>query len=81
MQHPVADYDAWRPVFDGDAARREAAGLSGVRVLRDADDPHSVWLVADGDPASLEAMPQDPELGKAMQEAGVTGPPEIFAAT
>ncbi|MGK2947393.1 MAG: hypothetical protein ACSLFP_02375 [Acidimicrobiales bacterium] len=81
MQHPVADYDKWRPVFDGDASRREAAGLTGVRVLRDADDPQSVWLVADGDRASVEAMLQDPELGKAMQEAGVTGPPQLFAAT
>ena len=81
MQHPVADYDKWRPVFDEDASRREAAGLTSVRVLRDADDPHSVWLVADGDRASVEAMLQDPELGKAMQEAGVTGPPQLFAAT
>jgi hypothetical protein len=40
-----------------------------------------VWLVADGDRAQVEAMLQDPELGKAMQEAGVTGPPQLFAAT
>jgi hypothetical protein len=81
MQHPVADYEKWRPIFDEDAPRREASGLTGVRVLRDADDPRSVWLVADGDPAKVEEMLQDPELGKTMQEAGVTAPPQLFAAT
>jgi hypothetical protein len=24
MSHTVADYDTWRSVFDGDAARRDA---------------------------------------------------------
>jgi hypothetical protein len=78
MHHPVADFATWRQTFDGDAARRDAAGLTNIRVLRDADDPNSVWLVADGDPTKMEEMMQDPELGQAMQEAGVTGPPELF---
>jgi hypothetical protein len=81
MQHPVADYDAWRPVFDRDAPRRESAGLTDVRVLRDADDPQSVWLVADGDPARMQEMLGDPELGAAMQAAGVTGPPQLYVSS
>jgi hypothetical protein len=81
LQHPVADYDKWRTAFDEDAPRRGSAGLSSVRVLRDTDDPSSVWLVADGDRATVEGMLQDPELGKVMQEAGVTGPPQLFVAT
>jgi hypothetical protein len=81
LHHPVADFDMWRPVFDGDAARRESVGLTNVRVLRDADDPNSVWLVADGDPAKMDEMLADPELGKAMQEAGVTAPPQLFVST
>jgi len=80
LHHPVADFDKWRPVFDGDAARRDSAGLTNVRVLRDADDPNSVWLVSDGDPAKLEEMLSDPELGKVMQEAGVTAPPQVFVS-
>jgi hypothetical protein len=81
LHHPVADFDRWRPVYDGDAPRREAAGLTDVRVLRDADDPCSVWLVADGDVSKMEQLLGDPELGKTMQEAGVTGPPQLFVSS
>jgi hypothetical protein len=81
VHHPVADFDKWRPVFDGDAARREAAGLTNVRVLREADAPNSVWLVADGDASKMEAMLADSELGKTMQEAGVTAPPQLFVSS
>ena len=37
-----------------------------------------VWLVSDGDPAKMEEMMQDPDLAQAMQDAGVTGPPELL---
>ncbi len=80
MHHPVADFDAWRPVYDGDAARRDAAGLTNVRVLRDVDDPTSVWLVADGSASDMEEMLRDPALAETMQAAGVTGPPELFVS-
>ena len=81
MNHPVADYDTWRPVFDADTDRRAAAGMSNVVVLRDVDDPTSIWLVADGDPVKIDEMMRDPELGVQMQKAGVTGPPTVYVAT
>jgi hypothetical protein len=80
IHHPVADYDKWRPVFDADKPRRAAAGLMDVAVLRDADDPNSVWIVGDGDGGAVEKMLQDPDLAKVMQEAGVTAPPELWKA-
>jgi hypothetical protein len=81
MNHPITDYDAWRPVFDVDAPRREAAGLTNVAVLRAVDDPNSIWLVCDGDPDRFNEMMQDPDLAGAMQKAGVSGPPQVFIAT
>jgi hypothetical protein len=78
IHHPVADYDTWRPVYDADAPRRAAAGLTDVAVLRDADDPNLIWIVGDADPAVVEAFLADPELGKKMQEAGVTAPPQVW---
>jgi hypothetical protein len=81
LDHPIADYDTWRPIFDADAPRREAAGMTNVSVLRDVDDQSSIWLVGDGDPDKFDEMMQDPELAAAMQKAGVTGPPQVFVAT
>jgi hypothetical protein len=51
-------------------------------VLRDADDPNSVWLVhdTDVDVSAIEAMFSEPELAKLMQAAGVTGPPQYWLA-
>ena len=52
-----------------------------LSVLRDVDDPSSIWLVGDGDPDKFNEMMQDPGLAAAMQEAGVTGPPQVYIAT
>jgi hypothetical protein len=39
----VGDYDAWKPMFDQDVPRaRESA--TGVRVLRNVDDPGEVFI-------------------------------------
>ena len=80
LNHPVADYETWRAVFDQDAPRRDAYGLTNVSVLRDADDPNQIWLVADGEPDKVNEMMQDPGLASEMAGAGVTGPPELFIA-
>ena len=80
LTHPVADYETWRAVFDQDAARRDAHGMTNVSVLRDADDPNRIWLVADAEPDRVNEMMQDPELASEMERAGVTGPPELFTA-
>jgi len=80
LTHPVADYETWRAAFDQDAARHAAYGLTIVSVLRDADDPNRIWVVADGEPDKVNEMMQDPGLASVMERAGVTGPPELFIA-
>ena len=80
IQHQVADFDAWRPVYEADQPGRKAAGITDVAVLRDADDPNSVWAVHEGDPAQIQSMMADPERAAKMQEAGVTSPPTIYVA-
>lgn len=81
MQHQVDDYDTWRPHFDADKAGREAAGAQDVAVLRDADDPNSVWIVIEADPAIVEPMMGDPERAAAMQAAGVVSEPQVWVAS
>ena len=61
----------WRPIFDADRPRLAVAGVTVVAVLRDTDNPNSVWICLDGERAVGEKFLQDPEVGKIMQEAGV----------
>ena len=68
IQHQVADFDAWRPIYEADRPGRQAAGVTDVAVLRDADDPNSVWLIHEGDPALVGTMMSDPE--RAGEDAG-----------
>ncbi len=80
IQHEVANFDAWRPIYEADRPGRQAAGVKDIAVLRDADNPNSVWLVHKGDPALVEQMMSDPERAAKMQEAGVTSPPTVYVA-
>lgn len=81
MQHQVADYDDWRPTFDGDAPNCAAAGVTDIAVLRDAADPNSIWMVFDADPALIEPMMSDPARAEHMQAAGVTSETQVWAAS
>jgi len=41
-QVTIADYAKWRPVFDKNKSLRDKAGLTNVRVYRDADNPREL---------------------------------------
>ncbi|MFQ5675533.1 MAG: hypothetical protein ACE5G1_06505, partial [bacterium] len=49
LRHKVADYSAWRPVYDADEPRRNEAGLKEIGVYRDADDENMILLVWETD--------------------------------
>jgi hypothetical protein len=42
IQHPVADYDAWKQVFDSDPVGRKPHGVIRHWIYQDADDPKYV---------------------------------------
>lgn len=44
IEHPVADFDAWKASFDADPLGREASGVVGYRVMRAADDRNHVLI-------------------------------------
>ena len=78
VQHGVADYDVWRPLFDGHATARAAHGGSGATVFRGADDANAITVLMDFPSlADAQAFASDPSLKETMQRAGVTGPPQI----
>ena len=81
VQHHVADYDRWHPVFTEHETVRRQHGAKGHAIHRVAADPNSVVVVNDF--ATLEgaqAFAQDPSLPEVMGRAGVDGPPQVWIA-
>jgi hypothetical protein len=81
VQHPVADYDAWRPHYGEDEVRREEAGLTEMGVYRDAADPNVILMAFAADDTSGFMTMLEPEgLREKMQAAGVQGRPKYWIA-
>ncbi len=81
VRHEVADYDAWRPHYDDDRPRREAAGIRDVGVYRNAIEPNDILLVWDADHVErVDEMIGSDELAETMRAAGVLIAPEVWHA-
>ncbi len=81
FQHRVDNYDTWKPVYDADVERRNAAGLTELGVYRKAGDENLVLLVWSADSIEgFRAMSDSEELKAKMQEAGVVSEPEVWTA-
>jgi len=44
IEHPVADFDAWKRAFDSDPVGREKSGVRRYRILRPVDDPNYAMI-------------------------------------
>jgi hypothetical protein len=78
LSHRVNDFNTWKPFYEADKPRRDAAGLTEIAVGRKSDDPGLVYMIWDAkDTSSLQKMISDPELAKVMKEAGVISAPEL----
>jgi len=78
VRHRVADYEAWRVIYDEHGTVRKGHGCTGDSVLRDETDPNEIlaltyWPTLD----AAHAFRDDPSLPEAMSRAGVVGPPRI----
>ena len=77
--HEVADYAAWKLVFDGAAGIRKAAGERSYQVLRYENEPRkivhfSVWTSI----AEAKAFFESPRLVEIRKQAGVHAPEFIY---
>lgn len=77
--HEVADYPAWKKVFDNAADIHRNAGERSYQVLRDHLDPNrivhfSVWTSLDDAKGFFES----PALVKIREEAGVRSPEFLY---
>jgi quinol monooxygenase YgiN len=77
--HEVADYPAWKKVFDEAADIRREAGERSYQVLKYENDPNkivhfSVWTAI----ADAKRFFESPKLVKIRAEAGVKSPDFIY---
>jgi len=73
IRHRVADYDAWKAVYDSFAPTQAEHGVRAHQVLRSTDDPNDIIVTHAFDtPSEAQAFFAMPELKQAMNEAGVT---------
>ncbi len=79
VQHRVADYGRWLPVFNEHEAVRRQHGATGHSVSRVVADPNTVVIVNDfATLAGATAFSQDPSLPEAMARGGVEGAPQVW---
>ncbi len=77
--HEVADYPAWKAIFDGAAGLRKAAGERSYQVLRyESDANRIVHFSAWTSLADARAFFESPRLQAIRREAGVRDPEFIY---
>ena len=82
VTHDVADYAAWKQVYDQVATLRQQAGIIGAAVNRVAGSPNRVVVFHQAEsPDALRAFASSPDVKAAMQRAGVTGAPSFAFVT
>lgn len=77
--HEVADYDAWKAIFDQAAGIRKEAGEQSYQVLKYENDANkivhfSVWNSLENAKAFFES----PKLVQIRKDAGVKSPDFIY---
>lgn len=82
VRHRVADYAAWREVYDGFDEERRGMGVTDHAVYRSVADPNDVTIWHDfSSREAAESFGSSPQLRDAMQHAGVQGAPEVWFTT
>ncbi len=77
IQHPVADYEAWKKVYDEENPVALGHAVF-ARVNRSVDDANKIAVVAGFESLDkAQGFLNNPELKEAMQRAGVEGEPRI----
>lgn len=79
VRHEVADYAAWKKVYDAFASEQKKGGVFAQVVYQAVDNPNDVTVIHSFH--SLEkakAFTSSPELKADMIKAGVKGTPQIW---
>ncbi len=76
--HEVADYAAWKLIFDQAAGIRKAAGEIQYQLLHYDDSKHIVHFSAWTSLAAARQFFESPELVEIRKQAGVKAPEFIY---
>lgn len=80
--HKVANFEKWMPAYDAHDSVRLANQIHNYVIGRGAKDSNMVLVAMKvDDMAKAKALAKDPNLKKAMQKGGVTGPPSFKFVT
>jgi len=78
IHHEVADYTAWKAVFDSNLDWRHKHGERSCRIFRSAGNVNDLTLFFEWDSLdSARAFLASDELKAKMASAGVKGPPQV----
>jgi len=78
IHHEVADYTAWKAIFDSNLDWRHKHGERSCRIFRDAGNVNDLTLFFEWDSLdSARAFIASDELKAKMAKAGVKGPPRV----
>jgi heme-degrading monooxygenase HmoA len=78
IQHNVASYQAFEPVFDADETRRRRSGSQGGRLFRNPADPNNLFALFEWDTLeSARRFADSYELREAVEWASDPTPPRV----
>ncbi|MBI1912628.1 MAG: cyclase [Deltaproteobacteria bacterium] len=76
IEHKVADFNKWKPVYDEHEGARRKAGLKELYLLRSTENPNMVLILFEAsDTAKAHDFINSEDLRNKMQKAGVVGKP------
>ena len=78
-RHKVSDYNNWKRAYDQFASVRKENGVTAASVHRDAHNPDTIIITHKfKDMKAATEFANSEDLKSAMENAGVSGPPEMW---
>ncbi len=78
VRHKVADYSAWKKVYDAHLPVRQKAGLKQNQLLHGSNGSNEVVILfSTDDLGRAKEFYESEELRVTMQKAGVIGRPDV----
>jgi hypothetical protein len=79
VRHKVADYNKWKPVFDGHKPVQQKAGLKLVRVMRNSENSNETFVLFEvSDIKKAQEFGASDDLRETMMKAGVVDKPDVY---